>query len=242
MREKKAKKILESVKNTFNAIGEEFDQTRKEPVREFNLYRKYLTTSTRIADIGCGNGRLLASLKSDNQTKKYNYIGIDNSEKMIALASKAYPTEHFVKGDLMAIPLPNNSQDIVFVIRAFHHLPNSAMRKKSLFELNRILKPQGTLIITVWNLWQKKFIITFFKSILRCIITIGEYNWNDFFIPWNKKHHRYYHAFTPSELANLITKSGFEIIENFFVNKDKKVHFKKANDIVIVAKKTSNIT
>ena len=236
MRQRKAKKTLEAVKTTYNDIGEEFDRTRSEPVSEFPFYRPYLKPGAHIADIGCGNGRLLKSLQEDKNTR-YDYTGIDNSEKMIALATSAHPAEKFIKGDLLDIPLQDGSQDVVFVIRAFHHLPDRKTRMKALFELNRILKPGGILIITVWNLWQNIFTITLLRSILRFIYTFGAYGWNDFSVPWGKNNNRYYHAFTPSELANLITKSRFELEEEFCVRKDKKVQFKQAHDIVVIAKR-----
>ncbi len=36
----------------------------------------------------------------------------------------------------------------------------------------------------------------------------------DVFIPWQKKHLRYVHAFTEMEIESLVKKSGFEIIKN----------------------------
>jgi ubiquinone/menaquinone biosynthesis C-methylase UbiE len=240
MRQRKAKKTLTTVKSTYDSIGEDFARTRQEPIEEFSFYMDYLKPGEFIADIGCGNGRMLKSLRENDPKPPYRYTGIDNSKKMIAIAKTDHPHEKFLIGDLLNIPLPNSSTDTVFVIRAFHHLPDHETRQKALNEIHRILRPNGIAIITVWNLWQKKYRLSVFRAFLRFLYTFGAYGWNDLLIPWGKKHKRYYHAFTPAELADTITKSGFEIEEEFCVKKDRKVPFKNSHDIVIIAKKVTD--
>jgi len=240
MRQRKVKKTLSTVQATYDIIGEDFDRTRQEPVAEFGLYEKYLKPGQFIADIGCGNGRLVKSIRKHDQIPPYSYTGIDNSEKMIEIAAANYPLEKFMKGDLLDIPLTDSSADTVFVIRAFHHLPNLQTRKKALSEIHRILRTNGIVIITTWNLWQKKFRIPLLNGFLRFIYTLGAYGWNDLLIPWSKKHKRYYHAFTPSELADTVTNCGFEIEEQFCVKKDQKVPFRQSHDIVVIARKMAD--
>lgn len=237
MRQRKAKKILAAVPETYDAIAEEFDRTRNDPVAEFTFYKPYLKPGASVADIGCGNGRLLKSLEYD----KISYTGLDNSKTMISIARKSFPRNKFAHGDFMKTGLPDSSQDVVFALRSFHHLPDEITRKQALAEIIRILRPNGILIISVWNLLQKKFRYALFRAALRFIFTFGGYAWNDFFIPWGKKKKRYYHAFTPPELADLVKDSGFEIQEEFCVKKDRKMPFKQAHDIVLIARKIPKI-
>ena len=57
--------------------------------------------------------------------------------------------------------------------------------------MKRILKDKGILIISVWNLWQKKYWKELLLGFLRSIITLGTYDNNDTFIAWGKKEKRY---------------------------------------------------
>jgi len=52
-----------------------------------NFLNQYIENHQKILDLGCGNGRLLNFLKN----KKIEYIGVDNSEKLLLEAQKQYP-------------------------------------------------------------------------------------------------------------------------------------------------------
>lgn len=210
MNDEKAKKLLEKVKNDYDAISDEFDITRKREWKEFEIFLADIKDGQHIADIGCGNGRFLEFL---NKHKKIEYIGIDNSKNLIKKAKETYG-DHFKEGDMLEIPLANESQDVVVAIASFHHLPNEKLRKKTLKEFARILKPKGTLLLTAWNLYQGKYDKYFEKDS------------QDTYIPWGKSGiNRYYYAFKPAELKSLLSDL-FEI---------KQYH--KGNNLVFICKK-----
>lgn len=238
MREKKAKKLLHHVKSTYTDIAEEFDKTRQFPIKEFDLFKAYIKQNSTIIDIGCGNGRLVSSLKKANIS--HHYLGIDNNNKLLEKAKKNFPQENFIEGDQLKIPLGENIADIIFNIRAFHHIPSKKLRIQALREMQRVLKKNGILIVTVWNLYQKKYWGSLFKAIFRFIVTLGSYAPNDTFISWGKKAKRYYHAFTPMELHNVIKDAGFEIEEEYCIKDGNRVPFKESHDIVIIAKKIAS--
>lgn len=217
MKEKTAKELLEKVKKDYEFISKEFAITREETWSEFEYFKKYVQETDEIADIGCGNGRLLKIL-GDNA----NYIGIDNNPRLLEEAKKRFPNAKFIYGDMLNLPLFEASKNIVFCIAALHHIPSKKYRKQALRELHRILKRDGLLILMVWNLFQKKHFMKIFKSALS-----KKYDFKDIFIKWGETGiNRYYHAFTVSELRKLLKKTGFEIIETF-----------KTNNICIIAKK-----
>jgi ubiquinone/menaquinone biosynthesis C-methylase UbiE len=232
MRQKKAKKILDKLKLTYDIIAEDFDRTRHKPVEEMHIYQAFIKPNSILLDLGCGNGRLFDSLK-----EKLHYIGIDNNEKLLEIAKNRHPHAVFKKGDLLDIPVENETVDTVLCLRAFHHLPSAGMRLHSLEEIKRSLKLNGTVIISVWNLWQKKYAFHLLKAFFRFVITFGSYAFNDTFIPWGKICKRYYHAFTPMELTKLIKKAGFELEEVTYIKNGNRVPFKQSHDIVIIAKK-----
>jgi len=224
------------VQETFNEISREFSDSRAFPGKEFELFKAYLQPGQTIVDLGCGNGRLLQFLEKEANNwhqPAFYYIGIDNSRNLLEEAKEKYPDRAFKYGDQTKIPLKDKSADILFTIRALHHVPSQKMQLKVLNEMKRVLKNNGILVITVWNLLQRRYWKKLFKAAMRSIITFGTYRWRDVFIPWGRlKKPRYYHAFTRRSLENLVKKAGFQILECYGDHNPQIGH-----DIILIAKK-----
>ncbi len=209
MRDKTAEQLLKKIKRDYGKIAEEFNQTRQSDWKEFKSFLKYIKDNDFIADLGCGNGRFYDFIK---RHRKIKYIGIDNSKKLLehARAKKA----KFIHGDLLNLPLEDRDVDIAVAIASLHHIPSKGLRKRVTQEMCRILKKEGTLIISNWNLFQPKYKKYIWKARLRHILSFGKYDWRDTFIPWGKSGvKRYYYAFTEKELRKLLTHNGFKIVK-----------------------------
>ena len=215
MKDKKAKKILEDVKTTYNTIAGDFSNTRNRVDNEFEMLKKYIHPDKKILDLGCGNGRLLVFLKGLIKEKELiqNYTGVDNSEQLLEIARQKHPGINFILGDQLQIPLKNESCDLIFNIRAFHHIPSKNLRYDALKEMKRVLKDDGILVISVWNLWQKKYFRELTSAMGRCMLTAGGYDYNDTLIKWGKQRKRYYHAFTRRELVKTVERGGLKILD-----------------------------
>jgi ubiquinone/menaquinone biosynthesis C-methylase UbiE len=233
MHQKQAQKVLNELQKTYELIGEEFSQSRHFIGKEFELFEPYLKEKQQIIDVGCGNGRLLYFF--EKKLEDFDYLGIDSSYKLLAEAKKIHSKSaraDFQLADQLEIPLKSGQFDLAFSIRAFHHLPSKEMRLQALLEMKRILKNDGFLMMTVWNLWQKKYLQHFTKAFFRSMVGFGT-GVKDIFVPWGKeKYPRYYHAFTARELKNLFQKAGFDIIQ-FVTSKD----FPGTYDYIIIAQK-----
>ncbi len=230
MNDRTAKRILKKVIEDYTKIAEEFDGTRKKGWNEFGLFIKHIKNGQKIADLGCGNGRLYSYL---NKEKNIFYTGIDNNKKLLEHATKSRSKANttsakFIQGDLLKIPLKKSSVDVSLAIASFHHLPSQKLRQKSLNEIYRILKKNGILIISVWNLFQKKYKKYIWQSRIRHILSFGKYDWRDTFIPWGKTGvKRYYYAFKTQELRNLLQENGFtKILEEY-----------KNNNLIFICRK-----
>ncbi len=216
MNKKTATKILKKVITDYDMISQEFSQTRQHGWKEFEKYLPHLKKTDKIVDLGCGNGRFFTFLKKHGLT---NYIGIDNNQKFLDLAKIQQKEARFIKGDLAKTPLANKSQNVATAIASFHHLPTVNLRKKSLREIQRILKANGTLIISVWNLFQPKYKKYIWISRLMSILSLGKYAPRDTFIPWGKTGvKRYYYAFTQKELQDLLENSNFKVVKQYLGN------------------------
>ena len=96
-----------------------------------------------MLDIACGEGygsALLAGVAA-------RVIGVDIAPDAIAHARRCYqhPNLQFTVGDCVAIPLPDQSVDVVVSFETIeHHGQHDAMLR----EMKRVLSPGGTLIIS----------------------------------------------------------------------------------------------
>jgi tRNA (uracil-5-)-methyltransferase TRM9 len=229
-----AKKLLKKVHDDYTNIASEFSQTRQRPWQDFSLFKPYIKSGDSIVDVGCGNGRLYTFLRDISDI---SYTGIDNNEALIKHAQKNYSSTNFLVADLLDLPR-GVKYDILFSIASLHHIPSQELRNKSVREMNQILKKNGTVIITVWNLFQKRYRKHIIRSLFNFFIQFGRYDWNDTFIPWGKSGiKRYYHAFTPGEIKKLFTENGFIVKKILYTKKGRTVPFLKSHNICLICKK-----
>ncbi len=221
-------KILKDNKITWDKIAKEFDLTRKINWPELKNLRGYAKSHDKVLDLGCGNGRLIELLKD----RKIDYTGIDNSKELIGLAKEKHLNQKFLVGDALNLPFKDNSFDLIYSIAVLHHIPSKKLRIKFLKEAQRVLKKDGRIVLTVWNLWQRKYIRLIVKYSLLKLIDKSKLDFGDLYIPWQNKYQRYHHAFRKKELANLFKKAGFKIEKVKYLKRGSK----KTN-ILIIAKK-----
>lgn len=228
MKKTTAQKIITQTAKNYNLIAKHFSNTRQYNWSELLPFiNQYAKSKQTILDIGCGNGRLLKILPS-----KINYAGIDQSKNLIKEAKKEFNKDYnknikFKTGNLLAIKEKDNHFDIVLAIAVLHHIPSDGYRKQAFSELQRVLKPNGILIMSNWNLFQDKY-LPYLKQ-----KTIKSLDNNDGVIPWKDQNgtilaQRYCHAFTPIELVNLLNMHNFTTIHNEII---------KHNIVTIATKK-----
>ncbi|MFX1514632.1 MAG: class I SAM-dependent methyltransferase [Promethearchaeota archaeon] len=119
---------------------------------EFKMFKQLLTsrqvdlTKKKILEVGCGAGYGLELISNEFNPKKL--VAFDIIPKLIVIAKqyteqKSIPVKLFV-GDILDIDLPSNEFDCVFCFTVLHHVPKW---RQALKELNRVLKPNGVLLI-----------------------------------------------------------------------------------------------
>ena len=227
MKKEIAEKILKETEFGYDSMAEKFSETRKYFWRSLEFIADYVKKGDNVLDFGCGNGRLL-DLFID---KNVDYLGLDISEKLINVAKEKYPekADNFQKiSSSDSLTLPNDSFNTIFSIAVFHHFPSRKYREDVAKELYRVTKKDGHIIITVWNLWQKKYIKNIIDNWINKIYLnfggstlvedtryLGQLDWNDCYISFTdnegKKFQRFHHAFTKCELRKLFISTGFKV-------------------------------
>lgn len=108
-----------------------------------NLLQKY--KPGQVLDAACGTGRYSKFLKSLG----HKVVGVDASKDMLNKA-KLNDGIEFLEGDLNSLPIEDNTKDLAICALALTHLPDIY---KTISELTRVVKPNGTIIISDINPW-----------------------------------------------------------------------------------------
>lgn len=193
---------MNSVKDTYNQIGDQFSASRGYIWPDLKPFLADVPPQASVLDVGCGNGRLLLGLPDSVE-----YTGLDFSTTLLEKAVENHPRARFIEADITKPEgwhgLPQF--DYIFCIAVIHHLAN---RKEQLFLLKQIkahLKPGGQCLITAWNLWQPKLL----KHHLDIKTKIQNHHF--VFIPFQGQP-RFHFAHTKPYLERLLQEAGLDLI------------------------------
>jgi tRNA (uracil-5-)-methyltransferase TRM9 len=227
--------LLKKTKDDYNRIADKFSSTRSYLPADILALKKYANSGDKILDLGCGNGRLSELFKKEDNC---NYFGTDFSKELIAIARKKYKNEKFYLANALKLPFLSDQFDMVYCLSVFHHIPSSEYRIIFLKEIMRVLKPNGKVVLTVWNLKGKKNVnVKIVKNSLLGFFGLSKLDKGDIFLSFKtegKTVERYIHCFTPEELEKIFAKAGFKICEIGILKRGKKV---ENENILIVGQK-----
>tara|TARA_Y100000389_G_scaffold204581_1_gene258133 strand:- start:110 stop:724 length:615 start_codon:yes stop_codon:yes gene_type:complete len=184
---------IKYVKNVYNNIAEHFNVTRSYEWPWISNYLNNLEINSNILDIGCGTGRNMLK-------KNLNFTGIDSSIEFIKIC--LLKKLNVIEGDMCDLPFKNNTYDAIISIASFHHLSTNERRISALKEMYRVLKPGGTILISIWSLKQPQKTKRKFDK------------YGDTIVKWTKYndiYDRYYYIFKISEITDLFKSCHFKI-------------------------------
>ncbi len=101
---------------------------------------------SEILDAGCGTGRNLEVLQNLFSPKKL--IGLDYSKDALEYAALR-KTGSLMEGSTLELPFPDNSFDLVTSMDVIVQLPLRDDPQKAIFELCRVTKPGGSVVLRV---------------------------------------------------------------------------------------------
>lgn len=189
-------------RNAFRYYQIDLDnQIRIEKVKQFliqarNKYSANAGSKPTILDIGCGQGEIGHGLMSLG----FNVFGIDASSACVEKSLQK--GIHAVEGNVEhRLPYPAKKFDFVFAGEIIEHVFDT---KKFLSEIYRVLKPQGTAIITTPNL-------AHLPDRLRLLVGLNPAQ----VTPIHEFLHLHIRPFTINTLYAAAEVSGFRVVDIF---------------------------
>ena len=218
----------------YASFSGEFSATRSGEHLNIEPFRKYLANDIRLLDAGCGNGRLALALERAGFA--LDYVGVDGSAELIALAEKNCAALQSIcaRFRVADLTMPRWSQtlqdaflfDIIVSLAVLHHIPSFDLRVQVLREIHALLKQGVILVMSNWQFLNnerlRKKIVPWKK------LEIGDWKLepNDYLLDWKRGGvgYRYVHWIDENEASELASASGFQIVEQCYADKDLNLY------------------
>jgi SAM-dependent methyltransferase len=184
--------------NVYDRIAHHFNNTRIYQWKWVTEFLNSVENSCIVYDIGCGNGRNM----DNNRLLMY---GIDSCKSFVKMCTQK--GLNVFEACMTSLPFRSESADAIICIASFHHLKTVEERLNSLKEMKRVLKKNGTILLSIWSIQQP-------LKTRRVFNTYG-----DTIVPWNKygeTFERFYYIFKIEEFESLCKSSGLNIIKHVY--------------------------
>lgn len=229
--------ILLEVQKMYDEAGVYFSKTRskkygKSGTQNWPVTQSYLDkikSGQSILDVGCGNGKLVSGF-----TKGVEYVGIDFSNTLLTEAKANFPDYDFRYGNIVE---PNawenlNKYDGIFCVAVLHHLPEREQQLYVLKNMGSLLKKEGFIFLSVWNLWQKRFLQNHIDS-----LELKKKNPRWVNIPFDNQWERFCVQMDIPYLVEMMEEAGLDLETIFYADKEgSKADILTGQNLVAVAK------
>ena len=182
------------LQNSYDRVAEEYARQFSNELDHKPFDRKMLDWLTEkvngrgvICDMGCGPGQIARYLRGRGALA----CGIDLSPEMVSQARRLNPDIPFQQGNMLALTeVADNSYGGIAAFYSIIHIPRVQV-VEALRELKRVLRPDGTLLLT-FHIGQQ---------------TIHRDEW------WDREVSLDFHFFETEEMKGHLRMAGFEIEE-----------------------------
>ncbi len=217
----------------YSEFARAFSETRSSAQTRLDRIVAYIGNDVKVLDVGCGNGRLAERL--ENEGRRVDYVGIDASPELVALAAARKSKLHrvaaeFFVADITAADwsaaLPPDSFDIAVALAVLHHIPSFDLRVQVLRELGARLKPGGTFVMTNWHFERNERLRKKIVPWENVGIDASEVESGDALLTWQRGGigYRYLHLITQSEVVRIANESGLHVVKQFYADADLNLY------------------
>ena len=145
--------LLEHTRRFYDDHADAFSRTREHPWPGWSRALAQPAPGARVLDVGCGNGRLAATLT--REAAGIAVTGVDSCPALIDHArARRIPGADWIVADVLSDPdaaLPPGPFDRVCAFGLLHHVPGLALRRALIAALARRVAPGGRLAVSFWR-------------------------------------------------------------------------------------------
>lgn len=200
--------------------GERFEMRRPNPEIAWLLENKHVTDTSKVVDLGCGEGRDTLSLGRAG----VQVVGVDISPSALAKLTEDRDGEmltniEVLEDDLRSLgKLPDEMFDVAINMGALHMLARTQDRKDHLTQVFRILRPNGIFLVKHSREWLKGFRTVVWSKIDQSVLKPGDIIPRRIWlpdgtikeIPMEMIPHR---TAKPDDLRQEVEQSGFRFVQ-----------------------------
>jgi SAM-dependent methyltransferase len=206
----------------YDRFAGDFARTRRSWPPGFDAILPHLGPAFNVADVGCGNGRLLLFLYERGW--RGGYVGIDSSAALLAIAREncgALPGvgARFVQADLLdgGWAAEVGQPDALALLAVLHHIPGSGVRARLVAEAASALAPGGILIVSTWQFLASTRLRAHILPWSRAGISEADVEAGDYLLSWGQgaAGERYVAAIDAGSLTGLAAAAGLQEIGVF---------------------------
>lgn len=99
----------------------------------------------KVLEVGCGTGKVLASLR-EFQARPENLYGVDLLSDRIAETKRQYPDFNFQCANAERLDFPDGYFDLVLTFTLFSSILDNDMAENTSKEIRRVIKPDGAIL------------------------------------------------------------------------------------------------
>jgi len=165
------------------------------------VFERYTQAGTVMLEGGCGMGQYVFYYAA----RGVRVVGLDFAGRTLARIHERCPNLMLCAGDVAALPFGDNLFDTYYSGGVVEHFEGGV--KSALHEARRVLRPGGTLLISVP-----------YFSPLRRLLSLRRDEWKTVFVAQvdgvtNADNRRFFqYAYTPAEFKKLLARLGFRVL------------------------------
>jgi len=166
------------------------------------LFEKHWRPDTLMLEGGCGLGNYIGYY----DTRGVNVIGLDFAQKALHTLHRRAPHLKLAGGDVSQMPFADETFDLYYSGGVVEHFEGGA--DSALSEARRVLKPDGTLLISV----------PYYNPLRKLLAPFRGVEWRRVTQPTvdaDPEHSKQFfqYAYTRREFTDLLNRAGLDVIE-----------------------------
>lgn len=169
------------VKDVYDAIASDFSRTRTRIWNHVQNFLDNIPDDSKCIDIGCGNGKNM--MYANN---RLDFTGIDNCENFVKICRERNLNTECM--DCCDLQFDDETFDHAISIAVIHHMTSYERRYKAVSELIRVLKKDGTALISFWSVEnQDKFAFNVGDNMVKWKHSLTNITYDRFYYIFNEQ-------------------------------------------------------